>query len=232
MDDLEAHETLTALVTNLDPDAESAASRGFRCRRVDHLASGSRGRDNMRAMQRAFPPDRAPAFKVRRITGGGGVWNVEAIGDYGGEIYLVVVIFSSTTARSSVRLGTTPRRSRRRRGDHGGWSAWRIQRCQNSRRLHDLLTLASRRLKRSEVRRGPPLRRSGSRGRSGQPYGIASAPESGRRRPARRLAAIARVRRIAVFRRSRIGRDALDLAGDVIAPDLRQISVVRSPAAA
>ncbi len=47
----------------------------------------------MRAIQLAFPPDRAPTFRVRRITGGGDVWTVEAVGDYGGEIYLVVCIF-------------------------------------------------------------------------------------------------------------------------------------------
>src|SRR3954451_9463762 len=52
-----------------------------------------RGRDNMRAMQRAFPPDRTPTFQVRRITGGGDVWTVEAVGDYGGETFFVVCIF-------------------------------------------------------------------------------------------------------------------------------------------
>jgi hypothetical protein len=44
-------------------------------------------------MQQAFPPDRAPTFRVRRITGAGDIWTVEATGDYGGEIYLVVVMF-------------------------------------------------------------------------------------------------------------------------------------------
>jgi ketosteroid isomerase-like protein len=92
MDDRQVREMLLAMLTNLDPNAE------YELRHEDFFAdmpqSGERirGRDNMRAMQRAFPPDRTPTFQVRRITGGGDVWTVEAVGDYGGEIYLVVVI--------------------------------------------------------------------------------------------------------------------------------------------
>jgi hypothetical protein len=99
MDDRQARETLTAMLTSLDPDAE------YELRHEDFVAdmpqSGERirGRDNMRAMQRAFPPDRTPTFRVRRITGGGDVWTVEAIGDYGGETYLVVVIFEFRDGR-------------------------------------------------------------------------------------------------------------------------------------
>jgi hypothetical protein len=93
MDDQQVRETLTAMLANLDPDAE------YELRHEDFVAdmpqSGERirGRDNLRAMQIAFPPDRVPTFQVRRITGGGDVWTVEAVGDYGGEMYLVVCIF-------------------------------------------------------------------------------------------------------------------------------------------
>ena len=89
----EVREKLTAMITKLDPDAE------YELRHEDFIAempqSGERirGRDNMRALQRAFPPDQTPTFRVRRITGGGEVWTVEAVGDYGGEIFFVVVIF-------------------------------------------------------------------------------------------------------------------------------------------
>jgi hypothetical protein len=92
MDDSRTRRMLTAMVTNLDADAE------YEFRHEDFVAnmpqSGERirGRDNMRALQQAFPPDRMPTFRVRRITGGGDVWTVEATGDYGGEVYLVVVI--------------------------------------------------------------------------------------------------------------------------------------------
>ena len=93
MDDRQARDTLTAMLTNLDPDAEYEL-RHEEAFVADMPQSGERirGRDNMRAMQRAFPPDRMPTFRVRRITGGGDVWTVEASGDYGGELYLVVVI--------------------------------------------------------------------------------------------------------------------------------------------
>src|SRR4051794_29552333 len=93
MDDHHIRETLIEMVTNLDPDAE------YELRHEDFVAdmpqSGERirGRGNMRAMQQAFPPEGTPTFEVRRITGANDVWTVEATGDYGGEIYLVVVIF-------------------------------------------------------------------------------------------------------------------------------------------
>jgi ketosteroid isomerase-like protein len=92
MDDQQVRETLTAMVTNLDPDEEYAVRHEDFVADMPQSGERIRGRDNMRAMQRAFPPDRAPTFQVRRITGGGDVWTVEAVGDYGGEIYLVVVI--------------------------------------------------------------------------------------------------------------------------------------------
>lgn len=93
MDDQGIRETLIEMVTNLDPDAE------YELRHADFVAdlpqSGERirGRDKMRAMQQAFPPGSTPTFSVRRITGAGDTWTVEATGDYGGEIHLVVVIF-------------------------------------------------------------------------------------------------------------------------------------------
>lgn len=93
MDDQQVRDTLTAMMTNLEPDAE------YELRHEDFVAdmpqSGERirGRDNMRALQQAFPPERMPTFQVRRITGSGDVWTVEAVGDYGGEIYLVVCTF-------------------------------------------------------------------------------------------------------------------------------------------
>ncbi len=93
MDDQQIRQTLTAMMTQLDPDVE------FALRHDDFVAdipqSGERiaGRENMRALQRAFPPDRVPTFTVRRITGGGDMWTVEAVGDYGGETYFAVCVF-------------------------------------------------------------------------------------------------------------------------------------------
>jgi ketosteroid isomerase-like protein len=92
MDDQQVRETLAAMVTDLDPDAEYEQRHEDFVAEMPQSRERIRGRDDMRALQRAFPPDRAPTFRVRRITGGGDVWTVEAVGDYGGEIYLVVVI--------------------------------------------------------------------------------------------------------------------------------------------
>ena len=94
MDDQQVRELLTTLVTNLDADAEYALRHEHEfVAEMPQSRERIRGRDNMLALQRAFPPDRVPTFRVRRITGGGDVWTVEAVGDYGGEIYLVVCIF-------------------------------------------------------------------------------------------------------------------------------------------
>jgi hypothetical protein len=50
-----------------------------------------RGRDNMRAMQEAFP--NPPDARLRRIIGSGEVWVLEATSDYGsGGVYLVTDI--------------------------------------------------------------------------------------------------------------------------------------------
>src|SRR5918994_2428107 len=85
MDDQEIRETLTRVMTSLDPEAE------YKMRHdedfvADMPQSGERvrGRDNMREFQRNYPPGTLPKFEVRRITGGGDFWTVEAAGDYGG----------------------------------------------------------------------------------------------------------------------------------------------------
>jgi ketosteroid isomerase-like protein len=90
--DSEIRASLADLLSNLDSDAE------YELRHQDFIAdmpqSGERirGRDAMRELQRAFPPDTRPTFAVRRIIGAGELWTVEAKGDYGGQIFHVVVI--------------------------------------------------------------------------------------------------------------------------------------------
>ncbi len=93
MNDQEIRETLTTLMTHLDADAEYELRHDDFVAEMPQSGERIRGRANMRAMQRAFPPDRAPTFRVRRVSGGGDVWMVEAIGDYGGEMYFVVCVF-------------------------------------------------------------------------------------------------------------------------------------------
>jgi hypothetical protein len=57
---------------------------------IDMPQSGERirGRDNMKAMQDAYPGP--PEITVRRIVGSGDVWVVEGRADYSGRIYYVV----------------------------------------------------------------------------------------------------------------------------------------------
>jgi len=93
MDDQQVREMLTTMVTNLDADAEYESRHEKFVADMPQSGERIRGRDNMRTMQRTFPPDRMPTFRVRRITGGGDVWTVEAVGDYGGDIYFVVCVF-------------------------------------------------------------------------------------------------------------------------------------------
>lgn len=49
-----------------------------------------RGRDAMRAMQEVFPAP--PTMTLRRVVGSGRVWVVEAVNDYDGDVWHVVVI--------------------------------------------------------------------------------------------------------------------------------------------
>ncbi len=59
---------------------------------IDIPQSGERirGRDNMKAMQDAYPGP--PQFTLRRIVGSGEIWIVELTGDYNGRIYHVANI--------------------------------------------------------------------------------------------------------------------------------------------
>jgi ketosteroid isomerase-like protein len=90
--DREIRTTLAQLLSALDADAE------YDVRHEDFIAempqSGDRirGRDSMRELQRAFPAYTKPTFTVRRITGAGEMWTIEAEGDYGGHVFHVVLI--------------------------------------------------------------------------------------------------------------------------------------------
>lgn len=48
-----------------------------------------RGRDAMRSMQEAFPTP--PGVRLRRVRGSGRVWVIEAVNDYGGDVWHVVL---------------------------------------------------------------------------------------------------------------------------------------------
>lgn len=99
MDDQQTRELLTRMVTSLDADAEYEMRHDDFVAEILQSSERIRGRANMRAIQRAFPPDRTPTFRVRRVTGSGDVWTVEAIGNYGAEVYFVVCVFEFRDGR-------------------------------------------------------------------------------------------------------------------------------------
>jgi hypothetical protein len=90
--DDEIRDALIQMLTHLDPDAEYELRHGEFIAEIPQSGERIRGRDAMRELQRAFPPEIAPTFRVRRILGGRDTWTVEAVGDYGGELFLVVLI--------------------------------------------------------------------------------------------------------------------------------------------
>jgi hypothetical protein len=49
-----------------------------------------RGREAMRAMQEAFPTP--PSIRLRRVSGSGRTWVIEAVNDYLGDVWNVVLI--------------------------------------------------------------------------------------------------------------------------------------------
>jgi ketosteroid isomerase-like protein len=91
-DDDDIRAALAELVTALDADTEHAVRHDDFVAEIPQSRERIRGRDAMRELQQAFPTETRPTFTVRRITGSGDHWTVEATGDYGGQIYLVVVV--------------------------------------------------------------------------------------------------------------------------------------------
>jgi hypothetical protein len=93
MDDQQVREMLTRMMTDLDPEAEYEMRH-----ETDFVADMHqsrervRGRDNMREFQRNYPPGTLPKFTVRRITGGGDHWTMEATGDYAGDKFYVAIV--------------------------------------------------------------------------------------------------------------------------------------------
>src|SRR5262245_15516704 len=76
----------------LDAQAEYELRRDDYVMEMPQSGERIRGRDNMRAMQDAYP--NPPDAKLRRIVGSGEVWVMEATSDYGGgDVYLVTDIF-------------------------------------------------------------------------------------------------------------------------------------------
>jgi hypothetical protein len=78
--DREIRATLAQLLSARDADAEYDVRHEDSIAEMPQSGERIRGRDAMRELQRAFPEDTKPIFTVRRITGAGEVWTVEAEG--------------------------------------------------------------------------------------------------------------------------------------------------------
>jgi hypothetical protein len=75
----------------LDADAEHELRHDDYVMEMPQSGERVRGRDNMRAMQEAFP--NPPDAALRRIVGSGDVWAMELTSDYGdGNVYVVADI--------------------------------------------------------------------------------------------------------------------------------------------
>jgi hypothetical protein len=67
MDDQQVRELLTNMLTNLDADAEYELRHENFVAEMPQSRERIRGRANMRALQRAFPPERGQAPRARPV---------------------------------------------------------------------------------------------------------------------------------------------------------------------
>jgi hypothetical protein len=74
----------------LSPEAEYLLRHEDYVMEMPQSGERIRGRDNMRAMQEAFPVP--PTITLRRVVGSGQVWVVEGINDYDGDVWHVVLV--------------------------------------------------------------------------------------------------------------------------------------------
>jgi hypothetical protein len=89
MEEREVRAIVDEMLTGLDPEF------GYKVHHEQFTAdmpqSGERlNRENLRAMQQHYPDP--PTFRLRRVVGAGDVWVVEALGDYSGKLYHMVMI--------------------------------------------------------------------------------------------------------------------------------------------
>jgi len=82
VEERQVRELLDRLITSMDPAEEyQARHEDFS---VEFPQSGERmNRDNLRAMQEAYPGG-PPIIRLRRLVGAGDVWVAETVGRYGG----------------------------------------------------------------------------------------------------------------------------------------------------
>jgi hypothetical protein len=86
---------------DLSPEAEARLRHDDYVMEMPQSGERVRGREAMRAMQEAFPAP--PGIVLRRVTGAGRTWVVEAVNDYGGDVWHAVLVLELTDDGRVVR---------------------------------------------------------------------------------------------------------------------------------
>jgi len=96
MDEQEARQFLTELLSNLSPEEEYNVRHQDYVMEMPQSGERFRGRENMRAFQEAYPTSpssiRLRRVLVKRVLVKEGLWVVEGVADYGGGQVLNVVL--------------------------------------------------------------------------------------------------------------------------------------------
>jgi hypothetical protein len=122
MDEGQARQFLSGLYSRLSPEEEYEVRHHDYVMELPQSGERFRGRENMRAFQRAHPTPPS-SLQVRRVLVKEGLWVVEGAIDYGdGRVFAVVVIRSLETERCGEIVGTSRSPSRRRSGGLSGSS--------------------------------------------------------------------------------------------------------------
>jgi hypothetical protein len=94
MDEQQARQFLVELYTVLSAEKEYALRHEDYVMEMPQSCERIRGRENMRAFQRAFAGySTPPSIRIRRVLARDGLWVTEGVNDYGGQIFHGVVIF-------------------------------------------------------------------------------------------------------------------------------------------
>jgi hypothetical protein len=90
MDEQQAWHFLTELLPKLSPQEEYEIRHEEYVMEMPQSGERIRGREKMREFQEAYP--NPPTMELRRVLVRDGLWVVELISDYGGQIYTPVLI--------------------------------------------------------------------------------------------------------------------------------------------
>ena len=90
MDEQEASHLLTELLPKLSPEEEYELRHEDYVMEMPQSGERIRGREKMREFQEAYP--NPPSMQLRRVIVRDGLWVVEIVSDYGGQIYNATLI--------------------------------------------------------------------------------------------------------------------------------------------